>query len=162
MRLRQPIWPRFLPTSLVLSLARVGPFGRMRKAPGTWGSLAGLVYQLIIFHYQSWLTVVLFSLIVLTLASGEKSQRGLWLALGLVPLIRIVSIALPVMLTGHLLVAGPVEAIVTGGILAYLSESVIYRRRLCCGDVTSIRLVYRCGAAHDTTLYSGVPVPVPF
>jgi len=43
----------------------------MRKAPGTWGSLAGLIYQLLIFHYQSALTVVLFSLI------------GLWFAVGI-------------------------------------------------------------------------------
>ena len=71
MRLRQPIWPRFLPTSMVLSLARVGPFGRMRKAPGTWGSLAGLIYQLLIFHYQPALSVVLFSLI------------GIWFAIGI-------------------------------------------------------------------------------
>ena len=42
----------------------------MRRAPGTWGSLAGLVYQLLIFHYQSWLTVVLFSLIAIWFAVG--------------------------------------------------------------------------------------------
>ncbi|MCS6243710.1 MAG: phosphatidylglycerophosphatase A [Opitutus sp.] len=41
---KQPIWPRFLPTSWVLSCATVGPVGRMRKAPGTWGSVAGLLY----------------------------------------------------------------------------------------------------------------------
>jgi phosphatidylglycerophosphatase A len=70
MRLRQPIWPRFLPTKIVLAIARVGPCGRMRRAPGTWGSLAGLVYQLLIFHYQSWLTVVLFSLIAIWFAVG--------------------------------------------------------------------------------------------
>jgi len=70
MRLRQPIWPRFLPTKIVLAIARVGPCGRMRQAPGTWGSLAGLVYQLLIFHYQSWLTVVLFSLIAIWFAVG--------------------------------------------------------------------------------------------
>jgi len=50
MNLRQPIWPRFLPTSLVLAIARVGPCGRMRRAPGTWGSLAGLLFQLLVFH----------------------------------------------------------------------------------------------------------------
>jgi len=70
MRLRQPIWPRFLPTRIVLAIARVGACGRMRRAPGTWGSLAGLVYQLLIFHYQSWLTVVLFSLIAIWFAVG--------------------------------------------------------------------------------------------
>jgi len=71
MRLRQPIWPRFLPTSTVLSIARVGPCGRMRHAPGTWGALAGLIYQLLIFHYQHLLTVVVFSLL------------GIWFAVGI-------------------------------------------------------------------------------
>ncbi|MBW8781556.1 MAG: phosphatidylglycerophosphatase A [Verrucomicrobia bacterium] len=48
-RLPQPLWPRFLPTAVVLSLARVGPFGRARKAPGTWGSVAGLLYFTVFF-----------------------------------------------------------------------------------------------------------------
>lgn len=50
MRLRQPIWPRFLPTHVVLAVATLGPVGRMRKAPGTWGSLAGLLYFTVFFH----------------------------------------------------------------------------------------------------------------
>jgi phosphatidylglycerophosphatase A len=70
MRLRQPIWPRFLPTRIVLAIARVGPCGRAQRAPGTWGSLAGVIYQLLIFHYQSWLTVLLFSLIAIWFAVG--------------------------------------------------------------------------------------------
>ncbi|MFT3781497.1 MAG: phosphatidylglycerophosphatase A [Nibricoccus sp.] len=71
MRLRQPIWSRFLTTKIVLSLARVGPLGKMRKAPGTWGSLGGLLYQLLIFHTLQPLTVVVFSLL------------GLWFAIGI-------------------------------------------------------------------------------
>jgi phosphatidylglycerophosphatase A len=51
MNLRQPVWPRFLPTSVVLAIARVGPCGRARRAPGTWGSLAGLLLQLLVFHH---------------------------------------------------------------------------------------------------------------
>ena len=46
---KQPIWPRFLPTSWVLACATVGPVGRMRKAPGTWGSVAGLLYFTTLF-----------------------------------------------------------------------------------------------------------------
>jgi phosphatidylglycerophosphatase A len=48
-----PIWPRFLPTKVVLSCATLGPVGRARVAPGTWGSLVGLGYQLIVFHSLS-------------------------------------------------------------------------------------------------------------
>lgn len=50
MSLGHPIWPRFLPSSVVLNCARLGPIGRARHAPGTWGSLAGLIYQLVVFH----------------------------------------------------------------------------------------------------------------
>jgi phosphatidylglycerophosphatase A len=50
MSFAHPIWPRFLPTPTVLAIARLGPVGRL-KAPGTWGSLAGLMYQLVFFHY---------------------------------------------------------------------------------------------------------------
>lgn len=71
MNLRQPIWPRFLPTSTVLTLATVGPVGRLRYAPGTWGSLAGMAYQLVFFHTLSPLWVVLLSL------------PGLWLAVAM-------------------------------------------------------------------------------
>lgn len=49
MSFAHPIWPRFLPTPTVLAIARLGPVGRL-KAPGTWGSLAGLMYQLVLFH----------------------------------------------------------------------------------------------------------------
>ncbi len=50
MKLRQPIWPRFLPSQTVLNFATVGPVGRIRKAPGTWGSLAGLLYFTLFFY----------------------------------------------------------------------------------------------------------------
>ena len=46
---KQPIWPRFLPTTWVVSCATLGPVGRMRKAPGTWGSVAGLLYFTTLF-----------------------------------------------------------------------------------------------------------------
>src|SRR5947208_17043582 len=66
-----PIWPRFLSTTTVLGLARVGPMGRMRKAPGTWGSVAGLLYQLLIFQQLG-----LFESLLL-------SALGIWFAVGI-------------------------------------------------------------------------------
>lgn len=50
MSLERPIWPRFLPSTWVLNCATLGPIGRIRHAPGTWGSLAGLAVQLVLFH----------------------------------------------------------------------------------------------------------------
>lgn len=49
MRLEQPIWPRFLTTRTVLMLATLGPVGRRLPAPGTWGSVAGLLYFTVVF-----------------------------------------------------------------------------------------------------------------
>lgn len=49
MRLQQPIWPRFLPTPTVLACATLGPIGRKLPAPGTWGSVAGLMYFTVFF-----------------------------------------------------------------------------------------------------------------
>ena len=50
MRLQQPIWPKFLPTATVYALARLGPIGRKLPAPGTWGSVAGLLYFTVFFY----------------------------------------------------------------------------------------------------------------
>lgn len=47
--MKQPIWPRFLPTAWVVACATLGPIGRIRKAPGTWGSVAGLMYFTVVF-----------------------------------------------------------------------------------------------------------------
>lgn len=49
MNLRQPIWPRFLPTRTVLALATLGPIGTKLPAPGTWGSIAGVLYFVVFF-----------------------------------------------------------------------------------------------------------------
>ncbi len=66
-----PLWPRFLPTRVIVALAKVGPAGKARRAPGTWGSLAGLVYSVLVFYD---LHPVLFAL--LTVA-------GLYFAVGI-------------------------------------------------------------------------------
>ena len=59
---RYLIWTRALSTNLVVNCATLGPVGRARKAPGTWGSLAGLGLYAVCFHYSS-----IFGFIILTL-----------------------------------------------------------------------------------------------
>ncbi len=49
MKLSQPSWPRMLPSWLVQGAATLGPVGRKLPAPGTWGSLAGLLYFTVVF-----------------------------------------------------------------------------------------------------------------
>ena len=51
MRLAQPDWPRRLPAKFVTAVATLGPLGRKMPAPGTWGSLAGLLYVLVFFRH---------------------------------------------------------------------------------------------------------------
>jgi len=78
MSFSHPAWPRFLPTSTVLGWARLGPVGRLRKAPGTWGSVAGLAYFVVIFHSLSTGAVLLLSAVTIYLAAalcGEAEVR---------------------------------------------------------------------------------------
>ena len=53
MRLPPPRWSRVLPSRLVVAGATLGPLGRKLPAPGTWGSLAGLLYFAVFFYDAS-------------------------------------------------------------------------------------------------------------
>jgi|SRR5580700_7113128 phosphatidylglycerophosphatase A len=70
MRWEQPIWPRFLPSSLVLNFATLGPVGRKLPAPGTWGSAAGLLYFTLFFYTESDLGIAVWGAIAAYLAVG--------------------------------------------------------------------------------------------
>ena len=61
MKLQQPIWPRFLPTATVLACATLGPIGRKLPAPGTWGSVAGLLYFTVFFYPLGIIGTLFFS-----------------------------------------------------------------------------------------------------
>ncbi len=77
-KLRQPIWPRFLPTQLVLNFATLGPVGRIRRAPGTWGSLVGLLYFTLFFYDLGWFGTLVFGGLGIYLAvamCGEAEFR---------------------------------------------------------------------------------------
>lgn len=60
---RYLIWTRALSTSVVVNAATLGPVGRIKKAPGTFGSVAGVGLYAVCFHYSS-----LFGFILLALA----------------------------------------------------------------------------------------------
>ena len=78
MKLQQPIWPRFLPTATVLSFATLGPVGRKLPAPGTWGSVAGLLYFTVFFYPLGIVGTLIFSALGAYLAialCGEAEFR---------------------------------------------------------------------------------------
>lgn len=78
MRLQQPIWPRFLPTATVLTFARLGPIGVKLPAPGTWGSVAGLLYFTVFLYPAGVVGNLIFSAIGSYLAvalCGEAEFR---------------------------------------------------------------------------------------
>ncbi len=76
-RYRHPGWARFLPSVFVVGLATLGPLGRL-KAPGTWGSLAGIAWYAAVCAPAGWIGAWLIILIGLYLAlvfCGEAEQR---------------------------------------------------------------------------------------
>jgi phosphatidylglycerophosphatase A len=78
MRLSHPVWPRFLPTATVLGCATLGPLGRKLRAPGTWGSVAGLLYFTVVFYPLGWLAALLPSAVGIYVAvaiCGEAEFR---------------------------------------------------------------------------------------
>jgi len=48
--IRNPRWARYWPTHVVTNIATLGNIGKL-PAPGTWGSVAGLVFYAVIFHH---------------------------------------------------------------------------------------------------------------
>ncbi|PXA04560.1 phosphatidylglycerophosphatase A [Coraliomargarita sinensis] len=57
-----------LSTPLVVNLATLGPIGRVKKAPGTWGSVAGMGLYAVLFHHSSFLGFILLALMLAYLA----------------------------------------------------------------------------------------------
>jgi phosphatidylglycerophosphatase A len=52
MTFKQPQWTKDIPTNVVVGVATLGPLGRKMQAPGTWGSLAGVLYFYLCFMYM--------------------------------------------------------------------------------------------------------------
>ena len=54
MALSDPRWPRIFSTRFVCAIATLGPLGSRLSAPGTWGSLAGVLYFCLFFRQARW------------------------------------------------------------------------------------------------------------
>lgn len=75
-------WMRLLPSPWVIRLATVGPVGRIAKAPGTWGSVAGLFWYALAFHFLPppaylllWLVTLYLAMAVCNEAERRLQQR---------------------------------------------------------------------------------------
>jgi phosphatidylglycerophosphatase A len=74
----EPKWLRWLPAKLVVGLATLGPVGMKLRAPGTWGSLAGLLYFTVFFRHVRWEVNFAWSVLAAFLAvglTGEAARR---------------------------------------------------------------------------------------
>lgn len=74
----EPKWLRWLPAKLVVGIATLGPVGLKLKAPGTWGSLAGLLYFTVFFRHVRWEVNFAWTVVASFIAvgiTGEAARR---------------------------------------------------------------------------------------
>lgn len=74
MRSRDFPWMRFLPSRWVIGAATLGPVGLVKRAPGTWGSLAGLAWYALVFYYLPAAAFLLFWLLTIYLAMAVTNE----------------------------------------------------------------------------------------
>lgn len=78
MALSDPRWPRIFATPVVCAIATLGPLGRRLPAPGTWGSLAGLLYFAALFRYSRWEVIFAWAVVLGYVAvafCGDAARR---------------------------------------------------------------------------------------
>lgn len=78
MELPEPRWPRIFSTRFVCAVATLGPLGRRLPAPGTWGSLAGLLYFALFFRHARWEVIFAWSVLLGYVAvafCGDAARR---------------------------------------------------------------------------------------
>ncbi len=71
-------WSRFIPSPVILNTATLGPLGRIRNAPGTAGSVAGLIWYTVVFiplgNLQYLLTLAITVYLAIEIC-GEAEKR---------------------------------------------------------------------------------------
>ena len=120
--LPQPRWPRLLPDAWVVGLATLGPVGRRLPAPGTWGSLAGLLYFTAFFARSGALATLLVSAVACWLAVGLCGEAEIRLGRkdpGMVILDEFVVMPLCFLGWGRLQQIWPTWAVLAGGFLLF-------------------------------------------
>ena len=90
-------WVRLLPTNIVVGLSTLGPIGRKLKAPGTWGSFAGIILYAVFFLYMHPIVAVLLNLLLIYFAmalTDEAEDRLMMRDPGMIILDEIVAVPL--------------------------------------------------------------------
>ena len=78
MDLPDPRWPRIFSTRFVVTVATLGPLGQKLPAPGTWGSIAGLIYFAVLFRHSRWEVIFAWAVVMSYVAvafCGEAARR---------------------------------------------------------------------------------------
>ncbi|CAI8272273.1 MAG: Uncharacterised protein [Opitutia bacterium UBA7350] len=72
-------WTHFIPGEWVVLIATLGPVGRMRHAPGTWGSVMGMVLYSVLFHRLGVLSFILLAAMMsyFAMAICDAAERRL-------------------------------------------------------------------------------------
>lgn len=72
------LWVKLLPDRVVVAIATLGPIGNIKHAPGTWGTLAGVIWFTLAYWNLNYLASLLFSFLSLYIAvqiCGEAEIR---------------------------------------------------------------------------------------
>ena len=74
-------WTQALSTKFVVELATLGPVGRVKKAPGTWGSVVGLAFYAVFFYNTSLIGFVtlaaLFAYLAMAICDAAEKRLGI-------------------------------------------------------------------------------------
>lgn len=72
-------WTIFLGNSTAKRIATLGRVGYMQPGPGTWGSLFGIVWYMLLFHWLPVLLQVVLILVTLVIAAGvcDKAEKAI-------------------------------------------------------------------------------------
>jgi phosphatidylglycerophosphatase A len=62
------IWVKALPDKVVINVATLGPVGNIKAAPGTWGSLLGILWFSVAYWNLNYLATLLFGSLSLYIA----------------------------------------------------------------------------------------------
>jgi phosphatidylglycerophosphatase A len=122
MKFAQPGWTKSLDTSVVLGWATLGPIGQKLPAPGTWGSVVGLVYFFLGFRYMGVFENLLVSAIGAYLAIALCGEAEIRLGVrdpGAVILDEVVAMPLCFLGFPWLLGSFPLWSVLLGGLVIF-------------------------------------------